>query len=165
MDHSARLVVGLRQAESCAAIKHRLGDGTCVAAVVRLRVRSLFARDHNPCLGWIRFISAFHRDLPMAELCAGCHRLMRCAYPGVRWRHVARGSATHALYLVVLLVGGSRPCVMASEREHGGCASSGWFTQLRVGVTSASSSVVATVGKGQIAKNPDYAQNAPRHGF
>ena len=153
MDHSARLVVGLRQAESCAAINHRLGDGTCVAAVARLRVGSLFARDHNPCLGWIRFISAFHRDLPMAKLCAGCHRLMRYVYPGVRWRHVARGWATHALYLVVLLVGGSRPCVMAGEREHGGCVSSGWFTQLRVGVTSASSSVVASGWKRTNSEN------------
>ena len=117
MDYFARLVVGLPQAEPCVAINHKLRDGTYVAAVTRLRVGSLFARDHNPRLGWIRSISAFHRDIPMARLCAGRNRLVRGAYPGIRWRHVARGSAAHALCLVVLLVGGSRPCVMASERE------------------------------------------------
>ena len=125
MDHSARLVVGLPQAEPCVAINHQLRDGTYVAAVAGLRVGSLFARDHNPCLGWIRSISAFHRDIPMAKVCVGGHRLMRGAYPGVRRRHVARGLAAHALYLVVLHVGGSRPCVMASERESGGCERSG----------------------------------------
>jgi hypothetical protein len=125
MDHSARLVVGLPQGEPCVAINHQLRDGTYVAAVARLRVGSLLARDHNPCLGWIRSISAFHRDIPMAKLCAGRHRLLRGAYPGIRWRHVARGPAAYALYLVVLLVGGSRPCVMASEREPGGCERSG----------------------------------------
>jgi hypothetical protein len=58
-----------------------LRDGTYAAAVACLRVGSLFARDHNPYLGWIRSISAFHRDIPMAKFCAGRHRLMRGAYP------------------------------------------------------------------------------------
>jgi hypothetical protein len=125
MDHSSRLVVELPQAEPCVAINHQLRDGTYVAAVARLRVGSLFARDHNPCLGWIRSISAFHRDIPMAKLCARRRRLMHGAYPGIRWRYVARGPSAHALYLVVLLVGGSCPCIMASERESGGCERSG----------------------------------------
>ena len=121
MDHPARLVVGLPQAEPCVAIDHQLRDGAYVAAVAGLRVGSLFARGHNPYLDWIRSISAFHRDIPVAKLCAGRHRLMRGAYPGVRWRHVARGPTAHTLYLVVLFVGGSRPCAMASEQEFGGC--------------------------------------------
>ena len=125
MDHSARLVLELPQAEPCVAINHQLRDGTLVAAVARLCFGSLFARDRDPCLGWIRSISAFHRDIPMAKLCAGRYRLMRGPYPGVRWRHVARRPAAHSLHLVVLLVGGSRPCVMASERESAGCERSG----------------------------------------
>ena len=92
MDYFARLVVGLPQAEPCVAINHQLRDGAYVAATTRLRVGSLFARDHNPRLGWIRSISAFHRDIPMARLCAGRNRLVRGAYPGIRWRHVVRGS-------------------------------------------------------------------------
>ena len=125
MDYFARLVVGLPQGKPCVAINHQLGDGPYLAAVSRLRVSSLFARDHNPRLGWIRSIFAFYRDIPMAKLCAGRNRLVRGAYPGIRWRHVARGSAAHALCLVVLLVGGSRPCFMASGRESGGCERSG----------------------------------------
>jgi hypothetical protein len=125
MDHSARLVVGLPQVEPCVAINHRLRDGTYVAAVARLCVGSLFARDRDPCLGWIRSLSACRRDIRMAKVCAGLHRVMRGAYPGVCWRHVARGPVAHALHLVVLLVGSSRPCVMASERESGGCERSG----------------------------------------
>jgi len=115
MDHSARLVVALSQAEPCVAINHQLRDGTDVADVARLCVGSLFVRDHDPCLGWVRSIFAFHRDISMAKLCVGRDRISRGACPGVHWRHVARGPAAHALHLVVRLVGGSRPCVMDSE--------------------------------------------------
>jgi hypothetical protein len=113
MDYSARLVVGLPQAEPRVAINHQLGDGTYVAAIARLCVSSLFVRDRDSYLGWIRSIPARHWDIPMAKLCAGRHCLMRGACPGVRWRNVARGPAADALHLVVLLVGGSRSCVVA----------------------------------------------------
>ena len=107
--------MGLPQAEPCVAINHQPRDGTDVADVARLCVGSLLARDRDPCMAWICSILAIHRDISMAKLCAGCDRFSRGANPGVRWRHIARGSAAHALHLVVLLMGGTRPCFMAGE--------------------------------------------------